>query len=552
MRAASWQSTASVLAVLYASPRLSPVRASLPPRGTRDATQRRTPAAAPPPALLSTLADAMNVDELNPLQKASFPLAASGVDYVVHAETGSGKTLTFALPLVASLGDVPTSGSDGLHALLLSPTLELCAQTARVLNQLSPGCAAVLETADAPVAAGVRVLCAPAALALARLQATAKAPRAGGRRVDGTTRAPPGARNGSDAEADARTRIAALEARLDAKVERERKKRAGGGAGDRSSVDVARGEEMEISAPTVRPDLGAPFDSLRVLVLDEADALIAPLGKYATAKQKEVRAKNQRPATAVVEWLCSKLGDRLQLIAASATVGRPLRRELERTSSRKLKVVQVASREPYQPKGGEGSDGASAAAAAEGSRLVKLPATLRLEVLVTEETNFASAIAEAMSDEEPTASLIFTAENRPLAPELRLLQQCGLPQAVSLRDHLVSAAGGVAGEEGQPVLVASPSIARGLDLPDLDLVIILGLPATADKLLHLAGRTARNGAAGRAIVIADPVDAKARLPALSAQLARELPSRSVEGFNEEWAKTWEVHQKVVQAASKGY
>jgi superfamily II DNA/RNA helicase len=49
------------------------------------------------------------------------------------------------------------------------------------------------------------------------------------------------------------------------------------------------------------------------------------------------------------------------------------------------------------------------------------------------------------------------------------------------------------------VLVATNVAARGIDVLDVDLVVNYELPDTADWLTHRVGRTARNGARGRAL-----------------------------------------------------
>ena len=104
------------------------------------------------------------------------------------------------------------------------------------------------------------------------------------------------------------------------------------------------------------------------------------------------------------------------------------------------------------------------------------------------------------------------------------------------------------------LLVATPSGARGLDLHGLGLVVIVGVPKTADEFVHLAGRTARNGARGRVLVLASPQEADSRLPSLGSQLGVDftVDRRHVEAFDEKWAEMWRVHEKIVGAASKGF
>ncbi len=63
------------------------------------------------------------------------------------------------------------------------------------------------------------------------------------------------------------------------------------------------------------------------------------------------------------------------------------------------------------------------------------------------------------------------------------------------------------------VCIATDVAARGLDLPDLGLVIHADLPQNAEVLLHRSGRTGRAGKKGTAIVLA-PVPARRRVEAL--------------------------------------
>ena len=59
------------------------------------------------------------------------------------------------------------------------------------------------------------------------------------------------------------------------------------------------------------------------------------------------------------------------------------------------------------------------------------------------------------------------------------------------------------------VLVATNVAARGLDVDDVGLVVNYELPDSAQWLTHRVGRTARQGAAGRALTILAPSDESA-------------------------------------------
>ena len=89
---------------------------------------------------------ANGVEQLNAFQERAHSAMSYGLDVVVHAETGAGKTLSFALPLLASLSaEWRGAAWPALQGLVVVPTLELAAQISRVLNTLEPGAAAPLQ-----------------------------------------------------------------------------------------------------------------------------------------------------------------------------------------------------------------------------------------------------------------------------------------------------------------------------------------------------------------------------------------------------------------------
>ena len=89
-------------------------------------------------ALLKTLAD-KGYSEPSPIQKAAFPELMLGRDLVGQAQTGTGKTAAFALPLLERLA----SGQKTPQALVLAPTRELAMQVADSFK------ACLLYTSDA-------------------------------------------------------------------------------------------------------------------------------------------------------------------------------------------------------------------------------------------------------------------------------------------------------------------------------------------------------------------------------------------------------------------
>uniref|UniRef100_A0A3P9D1J8 ATP-dependent RNA helicase n=1 Tax=Maylandia zebra TaxID=106582 RepID=A0A3P9D1J8_9CICH len=72
------------------------------------------------------------------VQKQTIPALLAGRDAVVRSQTGSGKTLSYAVPLVQSLQSIQpkVSRSDGPLALIIVPTRELAQQTFQTFQKL--------------------------------------------------------------------------------------------------------------------------------------------------------------------------------------------------------------------------------------------------------------------------------------------------------------------------------------------------------------------------------------------------------------------------------
>jgi superfamily II DNA/RNA helicase len=88
------------------------------------------------PARLTAVLAKTGIVEPFPIQAATLPDALAGRDILGRAQTGSGKTLGFSLPLVARLADGHTMACRP-RGLILVPTRELAAQVATVLTPLA-------------------------------------------------------------------------------------------------------------------------------------------------------------------------------------------------------------------------------------------------------------------------------------------------------------------------------------------------------------------------------------------------------------------------------
>lgn len=74
--------------------------------------------------------------EMTDIQAKSLPLSLKGRDVLGAARTGSGKTLAFLIPILERLYRAKWGPSDGLGALIISPTRELAMQIFDVLRKM--------------------------------------------------------------------------------------------------------------------------------------------------------------------------------------------------------------------------------------------------------------------------------------------------------------------------------------------------------------------------------------------------------------------------------
>ncbi len=81
------------------------------------------------PELMQAIA-ALGYTEPTPIQSALIPVMLTGTDVIGQAQTGTGKTAAFALPILNNL----ESGERHVQALVLCPTRELALQVAGAIN----------------------------------------------------------------------------------------------------------------------------------------------------------------------------------------------------------------------------------------------------------------------------------------------------------------------------------------------------------------------------------------------------------------------------------
>ena len=74
----------------------------------------------------------MGFEETTPIQEQTIPLVMEGADLIGQAQTGTGKTAAFGIPMVEKV----TADIGKIHSLVLTPTRELAVQVAEELNKI--------------------------------------------------------------------------------------------------------------------------------------------------------------------------------------------------------------------------------------------------------------------------------------------------------------------------------------------------------------------------------------------------------------------------------
>ena len=81
-------------------------------------------------ALMLKSLSRLGFSDPTPIQAAAIPLALQGKDILGTAQTGTGKTAAFGLPLVEHIAAIPREHT----ALVITPTRELATQVQKALE----------------------------------------------------------------------------------------------------------------------------------------------------------------------------------------------------------------------------------------------------------------------------------------------------------------------------------------------------------------------------------------------------------------------------------
>ncbi|GAA4866875.1 DEAD/DEAH box helicase [Luteimonas vadosa] len=366
------------------------------------------------PALLRALADS-NYTQPTPIQVQAIPLALGGHDLLGGAQTGTGKTAAFALPLLQRLSKAtPPKGPRKPRALILAPTRELAVQVADSL-----------KTYGRHLSLNVTTIF--------------------------------------------------------------------GGAGMQPQIDnLRRGVDILVATPGRLIDHlergTAKLDEVGILVLDEADRML-DMGFLPAIKRILARVPKDR-----------------QTLLFSATFEDRIK-QLALEFMRNPKQVQVAARNTI--------------AETIVHRVHPVDAARKRDLLV-----------EILAARHTEQVLVFGKTKHGCNRLAEQLDKAGLPSVAihgnkSQAQRLKALAQFKSGKAR--ILVATDVAARGLDIPNLPLVINHDLPMVAEDYIHRIGRTGRAGATGEALSLVSPEEG-GLLRQIQRMLNAELVMENVEGF----------------------
>jgi len=365
---------------------------------------------------LVRLASELGFETPTPIQSAAIPLVLAGRDVLALAQTGSGKTAAFALPLIQQLLTQRRPAQRLAQALVLVPTRDLAVQVGEVLRDLARAAPDALKVSVA--FGGVSIN--PQMMAL---------------------------RGGTDV-------MVATPGRL---------------------LDLVEHNALSL-------------DGVRTLVLDEADRLL-DLG-FAEELQR----------------ILALLPARRQNLFFSATFPDSVRELAEHLLHEPERITLSLDAGP---------------APDITQRAIEVDAERR-----------AMLLRQLIRNEQWPRALVFTATKYGTELVAHKLHRGGIHAAAFHGDLSQGARRAVldAFKAGElQVVVATDVAARGIDIPELPVVVNFDLPRSPADYVHRIGRTARAGASGLAVSFVSP-ETEAHFRLIEKRQQQRVPREQVAGF----------------------
>jgi len=463
------------------------------------------------------LAQAGFAKQPTPIQQQAIPrLALQHESLILYAPTGSGKTLAYLLPITERMWqqqDYYQEKDEESFAVILTPTRELAAQVAGIASILAPP-------------GSVRLVTRPSNL----LSFAAARKERGTDDVD------------DDDAPTSNLRLLVASAK--------------------TIQHSLYGDGKMPAPPTSKPEAQYFLRNVQYLVLDEVDRLLA-VKKSRSDKLHERR--HEKPAAILTAAMIRHTLGRVQIVAASATVGRTLRRELARVMGlppQDCPPVVVTDGSTTVDEGDNDNDNEADETSLPFSsglsrgRAVTIPSTVEHFVVPVDGTSTgklltaAYRVIQSIEKRDKNGKVEREANNPSKRILMVLTRGFGIstqnaigalkhfkcqPDPVSLLDALQvddGAGGGtdrlmethrqVSGATGLGVaqqeetvqrqgylLVTGEDTVRGIHLDGIDVVLVVGRPNGPDEYTHIAGRTGRAGKTGKVVTVVSQENAAA-------------------------------------------
>eukprot|EP00730_Choanoeca_flexa_P006973 TRINITY_DN12257_c4_g3_i2.p1 TRINITY_DN12257_c4_g3~~TRINITY_DN12257_c4_g3_i2.p1 ORF type:complete len:534 (+),score=75.94 TRINITY_DN12257_c4_g3_i2:130-1602(+) len=433
-------------------------------------------------SLLEGLRTYLNIENPNQVQVEACKPIYDGRSVMLRAETGSGKTLAYMIPLLQQIFD---RGFPPFRTLVLVPTRELAVQVYNVAIQL-------LEPSQGSKAT-TRVNCVGKGLLGEKKQL---------RRL------------------------------------------------------LRDNPSMVIGTPKQLFELGSKepiLEQFETVVLDEIDFMLNPLKANATEKQRKRRAKHPKPASLILDQIVFRrqldmfesrdallpLRRDIQLVGVSATLGQPVRRELvhKRWISSDMEVIKVSHSSSRLPQGlkhyvvTEHFDVEQWEPEMEAQSTMLSPDTLTDLVLSVVAHQGASSVLLFVPSSvsiDDTVSMLRTQSMLPADPSLppRPIRAEALythvhgvkPADAQLKRAAIVNRIAQSTAEQPYIIVLNMDTARGLDLPGVEMALLVGTPRTPSDYQHIAGRVGRAGQQGQVVTVAYDVKQTLRVKKMTETL----------------------------------
>jgi ATP-dependent RNA helicase DeaD len=400
-------------------------------------------------------------------QNRTIPIILAGDDTIIHSHTGTGKTLAFVLPILAQvLSDTLRDNKTKFvnNTLILVPTRELGSQIETLIRSLVKDMY-LKQTKEQIGETLVQTL------------------YSGDETVEQQL---------LEYEKKKPSIIIATPKRFVEIIDLNKKPKE-----TSSEIQEIKPKERNFKSipkvpptPRISPEIATKafqmVQSIKTVVLDEADQLLRPLGKYASLSEKEVRDKHPRPAAlALKSVLAHSRG--AQLICSSATINRPLINELymlgfkHPTQLDLVKEYTVPENiKHYYALAKDKSNKFNKLCSVYTSKCDSKPALVVIDGHDSVD-NFAANLQKYGSFEKEILLICKGIEARALHREM------GFQKDEKLRNKVKEEfLGGKIS-----LLVGTEDSIRGLDFLSLEYVFNLVVPRDPNSYIHIAGRSGR-------------------------------------------------------------